>query len=75
MNCCADIVVSDAASPIQRAKSQPRNGRGEIFARTLGETARELVSSLNCTVRNANKTAQNRAKFNLMKIRILVQYQ
>jgi hypothetical protein len=53
----AIIVVPDAASPFNAQKSQPRNGREEIFANTLGETARASVSSLNWAVREAKKTA------------------
>jgi hypothetical protein len=56
-------------------KSQPRNRGGEIFAHAVGEIARDSVSGLNWTVRDARKTAQNRAKSDFMKGLKVVQYQ
>jgi hypothetical protein len=39
-------VVSVSATPIKRLKSQPRNGRGEIFAREAGKNLQKKVSHL-----------------------------
>jgi hypothetical protein len=76
MNCSAQSsLFPTLRRRFNAQKSQPRNGRGEIFVRTLGETARDSVSSLNWTMRDAKKTAQNRAKFNLTKRQLLLQYQ
>lgn len=48
-------------------KSQLRNGRGEIFAHAGGEIARDSVSGLNWTMRDAKKNGANSPESDLMK--------
>jgi hypothetical protein len=63
------------ASAFQQAKSQPRNGPGEIFASTVAGIPRRFVSTENRIVQGAKKTPANRDKTKPLKVSITMLYQ